>query len=175
MSLKQYIKQEVSKGNKLLQLVWDHEQESLIKVADELEKYYNIKETPEHQDLQQPTTSKAKIKETMQKNHLENWHKKTMHGYLPKKISEDKEIDHKQTLDTMLNISSTSFFTCSHVFLISSYRAPSFPGAEPLRIESKTFFISPAVNEGISLSFPFLKFITKLISSVAVPVNLVSK
>ena len=61
VSLKQHIEQEVNKGNKLLQLVWNHEQESLIKVADELEKYYNIKETPEQQDLQQPTTSKAKL------------------------------------------------------------------------------------------------------------------
>ena len=62
VSLKQHIEQEVSKGNKLLQLVWNHEQEPLIKVADELEKYYNIKETPEQQNLRQPTTSKQKSK-----------------------------------------------------------------------------------------------------------------
>ena len=51
MSLKRHIEQEVSKGNKLLQLVWNHEQEPLIKAADEVEKYYNIKEIPEQQDL----------------------------------------------------------------------------------------------------------------------------
>ena len=91
-----------------MHLVWNHEQESLIKVADEIEKYYNIKETPEQQDPQQPTTSKAKIKKTMQKNHRENWHKKTMHGYLPKEISEDKEIDHKQTTQRMNHKGITS-------------------------------------------------------------------
>ena len=77
VSISSHLK-EKSPCNTYLSLVLDHEKESLVRVADQLIKCFDI----DSYTNEPPKKLSFKIKHKMKENHLQTWIKKPQHGYL---------------------------------------------------------------------------------------------
>ena len=69
---------EKSPSNTYLALVFNHEKESLVRVANQFAQCFHIQEEP-HEPLKKLS---FKIKQKMKENHLQTWLKKPQHSYL---------------------------------------------------------------------------------------------
>ena len=100
--LAQHVEDEKENGNWLMNAVWLHEQNGLIKVAEGITSFY-LKESQEY--LQ---NVKDAIKNKAQEMNERNWEERKVHAYLKSKLSQDENIDHTQTNKWMNYPSVTS-------------------------------------------------------------------
>ena len=87
----QHVEDEKEKGNWLMNAVWQHEQNELIKVAEGITSFY-LKECQEHLE-----NVKDAIKNKAQEMHERNREERKVHAYLKSKLIQDENIDHTQT------------------------------------------------------------------------------
>ena len=100
--LAQHMEDEKEKRNWLMNAVWQHEQNRLIKVAEGITSFY-LKESQEHLENQ-----KDAIKNKAQKMHERNWEERKVHTYMKSKLNQDENIDHTHTNKWMNYPSMTS-------------------------------------------------------------------
>ena len=84
--------------NHLLESVFDHEQERILRIGKQYEEMY-IKNTV---DTESELTSRAaakKVKNSVQNNHKETWTDKKMHGYIPRKVKEKGDMNEKKSFE----------------------------------------------------------------------------
>ena len=74
--------------NELLNKLYKHEQNNLVRVASELKQYLNIEE-------KEITTKRLsqKVTNQLKQDHFKNWQKKVTHGYNQKSIRENPDVD----------------------------------------------------------------------------------
>ena len=78
--------------NHLLQNVFDHEQQRIIRLGKEYEKMYQPEQEEEKNSVCDKTLTKRISNETCKKK-KEKWHEKAQHGYIFRKCNEDQNID----------------------------------------------------------------------------------
>ena len=77
--------------NHLLQNVFDHEQQRIIRLGKEYEKMYQPEQEEEKNSVCDKTLTKTISNETCKKK-KEKWHEKAQHGYIFRKCNEDQNI-----------------------------------------------------------------------------------
>ena len=84
--------------NHLLESVFDHEQERILRIGKQYEEMY-IKNTV---DTELELTSRAaakKVKNSVQNNHKETWTDKKIHGYIQRKVKEKGDMNEKKRFE----------------------------------------------------------------------------
>ena len=84
---------EKSPSNTYLDLVFNHEKESLVRVTNEFFQCFDIQAEPN----ESPKKLSFKIKQKMKENHLQTWLKKPQHGYLFRNREDKNQVNESAT------------------------------------------------------------------------------
>ena len=84
---------EKSPSNTYLELVFNPEKESLVKVANEFVQCFDIQAEPN----EPPKKRSFKIKQKMKENHLQTWLKNPQHGYLFRNRNDRNQVNESAT------------------------------------------------------------------------------
>ena len=84
---------EKSPSNTYLALVFNHEKESLVRVANQFVKCFHIQAEPH----EPPKKLSFKIKQKMKENHTQTWLKKPQHGYLFRNREDSSQVNESAT------------------------------------------------------------------------------
>ena len=84
---------EKSPSNTYLELVFNHEKESLVRVANQYVQLFHIQAEPH----EPPKKLSFKIKQKMKENHLQTWLKKPQHSYLFRNREDSNQVNDSAT------------------------------------------------------------------------------